>query len=206
MPADIAPAAPIRWAGLRQSVEIDGLAYTLAAPTMGEAGRMMTASMEAPAPTESMLRAAMRDALEEDGKHELAAAITAYEAAEDAIVALQASAPPAYDTEGLRQWRADVRPEEVPLRLALIAAARAFEPAQRAAWNLPSVADLRKVAAEASIRAASAHVAICLRAAPGWAGVEAPEDVLRGIPVPHLLRLAQIAQGMLRPGVEARKN
>lgn len=210
-PAPAPMPAPVLGAGVTATETLDGVSYTLGAPTFGEAGAMLAASMAEPAVSQAMLTDAMRQALlADEGKAPLAELLDQAEAAEDDLTALLATAPPSYDTEGMRVWRAEVREEEQEKRKALLRARRAAEAAEHAAWDAPAVRDLREQAQRTVLAAAARNVATCLRDIKGgardWAGTAVPDDVLAAIPMRHVLALAPVAQGLLRPGPDARKN
>jgi hypothetical protein len=199
---DVMPAAPITSAGLRHDLTIDGCAYTLAAPSFGQFGAVLAAAMHPPAPSRELLREAARLWLIEANQPEHAAAIEQLAALDDENIQVYAACPPAADAEGVQRWLEETRDQRRLIARGYLAG----QIAEQMAAEAPVVAMLRQRAAAATLHGARSTVAACLRAAPAWQGEAAPDAVLDAIPIPHLLRLAEIGQGFLRPGAEARKN
>lgn len=190
-------------AGLERTVEIDGARYVLRAPSFGDLGAML-AAQGAPAPSAALIRDAMREYLLTEDREDMAAALAAVEDAEDALAVYWAGQPPALDAEGVAHWRSETAPERAQLEAEMTRAIRRAMRAEAVAEGSSRVQELRRRQQTAQIDAARSHVALCLALVPP--GDRVADDVVDALPAPHVLALSVVAQALMRPGAEARKN
>lgn len=179
-----------------------GNTYSLAAPSYGDAGRIVATLAARYRPTAAVVHQAIRDALEKAGKLDMVALVDAYEAADDDLQSVYA----AYGRDNAEEVRRATR--------ALLAADRGLKRAEAAVWDDADLAALRM----ARLAAEQEETALLLREAlRGWAGETLPayavaEDkrvqpaLVQALPARDAAALVERIRELTRPSPAAEKN
>ena len=196
---------PVLVAGQRRDVLLDGTTYTIRALTYAEHSALQLARAARPAPSNEAISDALRQAAEQQGRADLAEALTAYDEAEDALAAFHAATPPALDAEGRARWLAEHREEMQALHRTMLRAARQRRRALELFGAAPQVAALRDQAAAALRAAALDIVAAGLVAIDGKAGALTQAQVAE-LPSAHVSALTDAIAELLAPRQDSAKN
>lgn len=193
--------------GQTVTVEIPstGHAYTLRAPTFGEAGQLAARSMVGAIPSDAIFAEALRtaiaaSALPDSVKEAHLAAIDAHEAAQDHLDSL-------FTAHGgdRTAWDADARREIAEAQRALFGAQRARQKAEWAMRDTPALLDLRRHQMDTRQRESVDLVALCVVSVNGKFTDLTDADVL-ALPAIDAATIVERASALMRPTPAAEKN
>jgi hypothetical protein len=185
-------------------VEIHGTGrkYTLRAPTFGEVGVMAARQAGAPAPSDAIFVAALREALKaapisDEDREEHLAAIARAEDAGDTLDSV-------YAAHGVdrKQWDADARREIKEAEHEYRAAQKGRARAEWAVRDSEALAKLRRHQSDVGRREQTDVVRLCVT------GPGAPKDdeAVAAMPALDVATIYQRAIAMMRPTQAAEKN
>lgn len=197
--------APILSASQTRPLTLDGVTYTLRALSYAEVSAFGLAAAGRPQPSQAVMMDAVRTACTDAGRLDLAEALDAYDAAQDALAALFATRPSSLDEAGQDAWRREHAGEIRAAQAAVFKAERQREVALYVASDSPVVQRLR---------AELLHVAQGDTQEIVAAGVVAIDGRLRtltldeaaALPAGHVMALAAELRRMIRPSESAEKN
>jgi hypothetical protein len=204
-PGDTALHPPILVAGQTREVTLDGVAYTLRAPSYGEHSAIDVDLAATPAPSPEVIDDALITAAEAAGRADLVEAIRALPEARDTLADFYASCPPSLDDEGRRRWL-----DENRAALREIERARhALESKRKVALEIfadtPGIAELRRRADVAVHRRMALIVAAGIHQVDGQRVMLALPDV-QALPSGHVRILFEAVSALMVPELDAAKN
>ena len=196
---------PILVAGQTREVTLDGVAYTLRAPSYGEHSAIDVDLAATPAPSPEVIDDALITAAEAAGRADLVEAIRALPEARDTLADFYASCPPSLDDEGRRRWL-----DENRAALREIERARhALESKRKVALEIfadtPGIAELRRRADVAVHRRMALIVAAGIHQVDGQRVMLALPDV-QALPSGHVRILFEAVSALMVPELDAAKN